>query len=242
VVCDAAKGALLAVSPAGEVTALAPAFAGQPFGFIDDVDVGTDGTAYFSDASTRFGMGHPVEDVLEHGATGRIFAWRPATGAVELLLDGLHFANGVALARDESWLAVNETGSYRVMRLWLRGPRAGTSEPFVSNLPGFPDNVTFSATRGAFWVALFAPRARILDALAPHPFWRKVVWRLPALVRPGPKRYGFAVAIGEDGAVVATLQDPAPDSYAPITSVREHAGTLWLGSGFYDGLGRIAAP
>jgi strictosidine synthase-like protein len=240
-VCDARKG-LLAVLPGGKVETLAIGYGGAPFGLIDDVDVGPDGTVYFSDASTKFGIQQTREDVLEHGGRGRLFAYRPASRKTELLLSGLQFANGIAVAGDGSYVAVNETGAYRVTRYWLAGPRRGTADPLVENLPGLPDNVTWSPERRAFWVALFSPRVPALDALAPYPFLRKVVLRLPRAVQPEPAPHALAVAVDEGGRIVETLQDASPGAFAPVTSVREHAGVLWLGSLEREAMGRIRAP
>jgi sugar lactone lactonase YvrE len=240
-VCDARKG-LLAVSPGGKVETLATGHGGVPFGLIDDVDVGPDGTVYFSDASSRFGIDRTREDVLEHGGRGRLLAYHPATRTTELLLSGLQFANGVAVAGDGRSVLVNETGAYRVTRYWLAGPRRGSAEPFVENLPGLPDNLTWSPARRAFWVALFSPRVPALDALAPYPLLRKVVLRLPRAVQPEPAPHALAVAVDEGGRIVETLHDGSPGAFAPITSVREHEGVLWLGSLERDAMGRIAAP
>lgn len=240
-VCDAVKG-LLAIEPSGAVRVLATAHAGVPFGFTNSLDLGPDGTVYFTDASSRFSVTQAREDVLEHGGRGRLLAYHPQSGTTELLLSGLQFANGVALSGDAAFLVVNETGAYRTTRYWLAGPKRGTSEPFVENLPGLPDNVTWSPARRAFWVALFSPRVAALDLLAGTPFLRKVVHRLPLFVQPQPARVGWALAIDERGAVVESLQDPTPGSFSPVTSVLEHDGTLWLGSLERDALGRIAAP
>ncbi|HET9599490.1 MAG TPA: SMP-30/gluconolactonase/LRE family protein [Anaeromyxobacteraceae bacterium] len=240
-VCDAVKG-LLALDPSGSLRTLATAHGGVRFGFTDDVDVAPDGTVYFSDASSKFGPTQYREDILEHGGRGRLLAWDPATGATRLLLSGLQFANGVAVAGDGSYVLVNETGAYRVTRYWLAGPRRGTSEPFIENLPGIPDNITWSAERRAFWIALFTPRVKALDLLAPHPFLREVVFRLPMAVQPKPARHAWALAVDEQGRVVESLQDRSPEAYAPVTSVREAGGVLWLGSLERDGLARVAAP
>ena len=240
-VCDGVKG-LLAVSPAGQLRTLATGYGGLPFGFTNDVDVGPDGTVYFTDASSAFGPSGYREDILEHGGRGRLLAFHPDTGRTELLLAGLEFANGVAVGGDGSFLVVNETGSYRMVRYFIAGPRKGTSEPFFENLPGFPDNVTWSASRHVFWVALFSPRVAALDFLAPHPFLRTVVRRLPLFVQPQPKPVGWAVAIDEAGHVVESLQDASQGAYAPVTSVREANGTLWLGSLESDALGRLDLP
>jgi sugar lactone lactonase YvrE len=240
-VCDALRG-LLAVDPSGAIRTLATGHGGIPFGFVDDVDVGPDGTVYFSDASSKFPLHHEREDVLEHGGRGRLLAYHPGTGTTELLLSGLQFANGVAVAGDGSYVLVNETGSYRIVRTWLSGPRRGTSEPFAENLPGLPDNLTWSPARRAFWVALYSPRVPALDALAPYPSLRKVVLRIPFALQPQPAPEGFAVAIGEGGRVVDVLRDASPGAYAPVTSVRERDGVLWIGSLSADGLARVPAP
>ncbi|HYQ81222.1 MAG TPA: SMP-30/gluconolactonase/LRE family protein, partial [Anaeromyxobacteraceae bacterium] len=241
-VCDAEKG-LLSLAPGATVPrTLATGHGGVPFRLVDDVDVGPDGTVYFTDASSRFNVWQTREDVMEHGAAGRFLAWRPSTGTTELLLSGLQFANGVAVAGDGASVLVNETGSYRITRYWLEGPKKGKSEVFFDNLPGLPDNITFSRSRGIFWVALFSPRVKALDALAPYPFLRQVVVRLPMWLQPQPARQAFALGIDTQGRVVANLQHAGPDAFAPVTSVREHGGWLWLGSLSREALGRVRAP
>jgi sugar lactone lactonase YvrE len=240
-ICDGARG-LLHLDAGRTLRVVATGHAGVPFGLADDVDVGPDGTVYFSDASSKFGLHQDREDILEHGGRGRLLAYHPATGRTELLLAGLEFANGVAVAGDGSYVLVNETGAYRITRYWLAGPRRRTSEVFVENLPGLPDNLTWSAERGVFWVALFSPRVPALDLLAPHPFLRKVVLRIPRALQPQPAAQGFALALSEDGHVREVLRDAGPDAYAPVTSVRERGGVLYLGSLSAAGVGRLPAP
>jgi sugar lactone lactonase YvrE len=240
-VCDAWKG-LLALAPSGELTSVATSQGGVPLRFANDVDVGPDGTVYFTDASSRFHFGEDREDIVEHGGRGRLLAYHPASGRTDLLLGGLQFANGVAVSGDGTYLVVNETGAYRVVRYWLAGPKRGTAEPFLENLPGFPDNVTWSPEREAFWIALYAPRVPVVDALASRPALRKMILRLPRFTQPEPKRLAWALAVDESGLVVESLQDTSPSSYSPVTSVRERDGVLWIGSVTRDGLGRIAAP
>jgi sugar lactone lactonase YvrE len=240
-VCDAVHGLLL-LTPEGELRTVATGHGGVPFRFADDVDVGPDGTVYFSDASSRFDYHEEREDIVEHGGHGRLLAYHPATRKTELLLAGLQFANGIAVAGDGSYVLVNETGAYRITRYWLAGPRRGRSDVFVDGLPGLPDNVTWSAERGAFWVALFSPRVGALDALAPYPFLRKVILRIPRFLQPDPAPQAFALALDEDGRVLEVLRDASAGAYAPVTSVREHRGVLWLGSLEERGVGRVPAP
>lgn len=235
VVADSYKG-LLRVSPAGEIEVLATAFEGRRFGFTDDLDIGSDGTIYFTDASWKFGQKQYMEDLIEHQPNGRFFAYDPAQKSVRLLIDRLCFANGVAVSPDDSFALVAETGAYRVLRHWLHGEKAGATEVFIDNLPGFPDGVT-TGDGGRFWIALAAPRDAMLDALLPRPWLRKVLMRLPAMLRPAATRYSFVIAVDADARVTQNLQDPGA-AYAPITNVREHAGTLYFGSIEEMGLGR----
>jgi len=42
--------------------------------------------------------------------------------------------------------------------------------------------------------------------------------------------------------VAFNLQHASPEAFAPVTSAREHAGWLWLGSLSREALGRVRAP
>jgi sugar lactone lactonase YvrE len=236
-VADSIAG-LLSVTRQGAVTVLSTESEGVPFGFTDDVDVAGDGRVYFSDASDKFGEGHHLDDLIEGRPHGRLLRYDPTAKTTETLLDGLYFANGVAVAADDSFVLVNETGRFRVMRYWLTGPQAGTSEPFCDELPGYPDGVSRSP-RGTFWVALYTRRNPTADALAPHPWLRKVLWRLPAAFLPKPEPYGFVVELGADGEILRSLQDPHGDRAAFVTSVEEVDGTLWLGSLMQTSVARL---
>jgi len=148
--------------------------------------VAADGKIYFSDASTKFGArewGGTYEasllDILEHGGHGRLLAWDPATSKATTLVSGLNFANGVAVSHDQTHVLVVETGSYRVLRHWLAGPKRGRTEPLIEALPGFPDNIK-PGLDGRYWVALISPRNKMVDALSDRPFIRRMVQRLPA--------------------------------------------------------------
>ena len=113
----------------------------------------------------------------------------------------------MALSPDQSFVLVNETGKYRIHRVWLNGTNAGKSEIFIDNLPGFPDGIS-SNGKDKFWLALVTPRDATLDKLLPHPFLRKVVWRLPPFLRPAPKRYSFVLGLDTNGRVVETYKRP----------------------------------
>ncbi len=242
IVCDAMKG-LLKVSEDGRIAVLATGAEGIPFRFTNDLAVTADGSkAYFTDSSWKFGYPHATEDIVEHGAHGRFLVYDFAAGKAKVLLKGMQVANGVALGPDEAFALVNETGSYRIVRYWLKGEKAGTSDIFADNLPGFPDNITFNGS-DRFWVALYAPRTPVADLLAPYPFWRKVLIRVIRYLPPPIKPQAFALAFDPEGKLVANLQYDGADAYFPVTSVREHPnGYLYFGSLTQDSIGRMKLP
>ncbi len=240
IVADAIRG-LLKIDLGGQVIELATSAGGQRLGFVDDLDVSADDIVYFSDASTRFGLHQVREDFFEHRPNGRLVSHDLNTGQTRVLVPNLYFANGVALGPDETYVLVNETAKYRIRRHWLKGAQAGTTEIFVDNLPGLPDNVTFNGS-DRFWVAIYAPRDAGLDALLPRPFLRKVVFRLPQFLQPDPAHHAYVLGLGLDGKVTHNLQDPGAGSFAPITSVREAAGWLYFGSLSETSLARMPVP
>src|SRR6266550_4743367 len=236
-VADAIKG-LLSITPDGSVTVLTTSSDGVPFGCTNDLDVADDGTIYFTDASSKFPLSNFPADILEHQGNGRLLAYDPNTKTTRTLMKGLCFANGVAVSPDQTFLLVVETGAYRIDRFWLSGPKQGQSEIFIDNLPGFPDGIS-SNGKDRFWLALVTPRDNTLDKLSPYPFLRKVIYRLPRFVQPGPKRYSFVLGLDMNGNVIENLQDASPDCYAQIANAVEHNGALYFGSIGESTVGRL---
>ena len=239
-VCDSERG-VLRVDDGGGVEVLADTAAGQRLLATNNAAVARDGTVYFTDSSARFPMAEHRRDLLEHSGTGRLLRLDPATGATDLVADGLYFANGVGLAADESFVLVVETGAYRIQQIVLTGPDAGAKRIFCDNLPGIPDNMASQSAAGIFWVALYSPRMRLLDLIAPYPALRTVAANLPEALVPGPPRRGGVLGFDGAGALVHDLQG-SRGSYAPITGVREADGWLYLGSLTADAIARVPAP
>lgn len=241
IVADAFEG-LLSISPTGVMQVLTDSVNGKPLLFPDDLDIASDGTIWFSDASQRFDQHNWMLDFLETRPTGRLLSFDRETGKTEVRVDGLMFANGVALGPDDAYVLVNETIRARITRLWLKGPRARQADVFLDELPAYPDNISFNED-GIFWVALPSPRSTDLERLWPSPFRRKVLMRLPESIRgakPAPP-YGWVIGVDTNGEVVHNLQGPN-GNYASITSVNEFDGWLYLGSIAMTSVGRIAVP
>jgi len=240
IACDAAKG-LLSIDPAGKVEVLASESGGRAFGLPDNLDVASDGTVYFSDATTRSLQDDYRLDLLEGKPHGRLLRYDPKTHEVTELLSDLFFANGIALSKDEDFVIVGETYRYRLTRYWLKGPKAGTSDVFADNLPGFPDNIDGNR-QGSFWVAIFTVRSRIADELSPRPWAKAMLAKLPASVWPKPERYGLVLEMDEEGRILRSLHDPGGRRVFQITSARERDGQLYLGNLDQRWIGRVALP
>src|SRR6266550_3142513 len=237
IVADAMIG-LMSIAPDGKSTVLSTEAEGVPFRCTNDLDVAADGTIYFTDASYKFPLTQLKSDLLEHQPNGRFLSYDPRTKETKVLLHDLYFANGVAISPDQSFVLANDTGAYRVRRYWLKGDKVGQSDIFIDNLPGFPDGIS-SNGRDTFWVALVNRRDPGLDFLLPHPFLRKIVWRLPSFLQPNIKRYAFALALDSNGKVIRNLQDPSPQCFTQIANVVEHKGKLYFGSIGESAIGRM---
>lgn len=220
-VCDARRG-LLAVDPGtGAVEGLAGGFR-----FCNNAAVAADGTIYFSDSSTI----HPIDEwraeMVEVTRTGRLLR-RDTDGRIETLLDGLAFANGVALTGD--FVAVAETAARTIARHWLTGPRRGARDFLVEDLPGYPDNIS-TGSDSLIWVALASPRDPLVERIQRGPMWlRRNLTKIPQPLQPGPKRTVRVQAYDHDGRLVHDLTGDNT-RYHMVTGVREHHGKVWMGS------------
>ncbi len=227
-VCDAERGLLRVDQAHGTVEVLLDRVEGQAMRFCNNAAVAADGTIWFSDSSLHFGIAQWKDDFVQHTRTGRLIR-RDPDGSVEVVLTGLAFANGVALAVDESYVAVAECRGRTVVRLWLSGPRAGERDHLVTDLPGYPDNIS-RGSDGLIWVAVASPVDPLVERLGSAPMvLRKAVTRIPEALQPKPKQTIRVQAYADDGRLVHDLDIDHP-GYHMVTGVREHDGCVWMGS------------
>jgi len=223
VVCDSKRGLLLVDRTSGQVEVLVER---TDVRVCNNAAVAADGTIYFTDSTNRFDLEDWKADLFEHAGTGRLLRRSP-DGSVDVLHDGLHFANGVALSADESFVVVAQTGAYQLDRVWLTGDRP--PEMFAGGLPGFPDNIA-RGSDGLIWIAMASPRVLALDILSRlHPTLRKVAWALPEQVQPQEKKVVWVRALDESGKIVHDFYGTHPRFHL-VTGVREAEGTVYLGS------------
>lgn len=240
IVADAGAGLLSINRASGKITVLVAEYKGKKMIFVDDVEVAEDNTMYFSDASDKWGFHDNALDILEGQGNGYLYSYTPETKTTKRLLDDLRFANGIAVAHDQSYVLVNETGKYRTHRYWLSGSKAGTSDIFIDNLPGFPDGIS-QGENGVFWLAIVSPRNADLDAMSNNVFMKNVVAKMPKAIQPKPTHYGFVLGVGSNGNIVYNLQDPS-SKFSENTSVQQVGKDIYIGSLYENGIAKMAIP
>ncbi|MET0997220.1 MAG: SMP-30/gluconolactonase/LRE family protein [Marmoricola sp.] len=228
-IADARQGLLAMSTVTGVVERLVTEVEGHRMVFCNNAAVATNGDIWFSDSSTVYGIEQWKSDFVEGTETGRLLC-RRADGSVEVHVGGLAFANGVALAADESFVCVAESGRRTVVRLWLTGERAGSTDLLASELPGYPDNIA-RGSDGLIWVTIGSPLDPVVELLRQRLplFARKAVTRTPGFLQPKPKRTVHVQAYDDTGRLVHDVH-AAGDNFHMVTGVREHHGEIWMGS------------
>ncbi|WIG95955.1 SMP-30/gluconolactonase/LRE family protein [Myxococcus sp. SDU36] len=238
----ASKRGLVGISPDGIVRTLADRVDGTRIEYADELAVAADGTVYLSDASTRYASAWPY-DFLEGKPNGRVIAYEPATGAVRTVVDDIYFANGVAVTADESAILIAETFRGRVLRHWLSGARAGTTEPFIENLPVTPDNITLDA-QSQLWTTGYL-RTDELDALSGSAQQRLALlqnFTYEQLVAGFPVAPHVLVTVHDaQGTLVRSFHDATGGLFSLSTAV-PHASWLYLGTLSGQGIARVPVP
>lgn len=210
---------------------------GVPFAFLNGLEISSQtGIIYFTDSSSRWGRRHVKLEVIELNSLGRLLSYDPRSKTVTVLLDSLYMPNGIALSPDEDFLLLAETSIGRILRYWLKGPKAGTKEIIQDNMIGYPDNIRLS-DHGTFLVGVTTPRFRrflppFLDAIAPYPALKRFLAKVVPLswynlLLP---RYALVLELGLDGRITGTLHDPEGRLTWAISDVFQHRGRTYLGS------------
>ena len=185
---------------------------------------------WFSDSSTKYGIENWKDDFVQDTRTGRLL--RLGTdGRIDVVLDGLAFANGVALGRRR---VVRRRGRVRRpdRRPALAHRRPGRpARLLVDDLPGYPDNIA-RGSDGLIWVTIASPR---------DPLWSGSrrgrggcaarSTRIPERLQPKPKRTVRVQAYDDSGTLVHDRDVPATGTATATTwspaSASTTAGSGW---------------
>lgn len=188
---------------------LAPnaATASRPLAFCNDLEISADGERiYFSEPFAYAGAsmgGGTVPEVIAYRGNGFIWQHDLAKGETRLVAQGIHFPDGLLYdlhpgkAREDSILTSQTTG-FRILRLVLRGPKAGQSELVQDGLPGMCDGMDRDH-QGRIWCGMYARRTSFITWLHAHPWLKQVLLRLPLNWMPQPNATGI-VALSPDAS------------------------------------------
>ena len=103
-----------------------------------------------------------ISIILSGDRTGRLLKYVPSTQSVHVLVKGLAFPNGVALSKDNSFILVAESTTFKILKIQLRDSKTNNNnniEPFAQ-VPRSPDNIKRN-NKGEFWVAQNSGRGLI---------------------------------------------------------------------------------
>jgi hypothetical protein len=133
-------------------------------------------------------------DLMEKGASGSVWRVDLATDRAMKLADGLAFPNGL-LARPEG-IIVSESWKHRLLAM----PRGGGAQvPILEKLPGYPARMS-PASDGGAWLALFAPRNRLIEFVLLEDEYRR------QMMREVPRECWIAPALFSNRSFLEPLQ------------------------------------
>ena len=222
--------------------------------FVNDVDVASDGSIYFTDSSFKHSRHENRLLIFDNPPAARLLVLRPA--AKPEVLTGGYFLNGVQLLPDENAVVVVELGRLRLLQCRLPIPPGATCVPevFADALPAVPDNVRLSRDGKSLLVGCATPAAspfsllrflwthqraaRLIGVLLSRMPRDRALAALEARVPVG----GLVLRLALDGTPVAALHDPA--GRVPLISHAHEAadGSLWLGSASNAFAARVPQP
>jgi len=206
---------------------------------------GPDGTLWLANGSDRHPASGWVADLMERNAAGSV--WRQDGAGWERLAGGLAWPYGIW--PQGAGVLVSESWRHRLIRLGKR------REVVLDQLPGYPARFA-PASDGGAWLALFAPRNRLIELVLRETDYRRDMmnevprdyWIAPALksgksfLEPlqcggivtlgihkpwAPSRsFGMVVRLDAQMAPVASLHSRANGRRHGVTSVLEVVGRL----------------
>ena len=233
------------------ITSPTPATPPLPFNYANDLDISKTGKVYFSsstEASVELNsqgyfdtMKSYLLSALRGHDGGQLLLFDPTTLETTSIVQNVAYANGVALSEHEDFVLIVESSNARVLRHWLVGEKAGTTDVFIDNLPAIPDGITRSKfNSNSFWIAFVAPISPLPKLLAKFPKIRTLLsHHILSLYSLVSKSFGGVMRVDSDGKMLQSYFNPLGDIISSTSSCKEgqsptqlYCGNL-LSSGVY---------
>ncbi|KAL1191541.1 Protein STRICTOSIDINE SYNTHASE-LIKE 8 [Cardamine amara subsp. amara] len=240
-ICDGYLG-VMKVGPEGGLAKLVVNEAeGRKVTFANQGDIDEEEDVfYFNDSSDKYHFRDVFYVFLSGDTMGRVIRYNMKTKEAKVIMDKLHFNNGLALSKDRSFVITCEAGTGLLHRIWVKGPKTGTNEVFT-RLPGYPDNIRRTET-GDFWVAFHCKKSFFPRLFLSHPLVGSFVMKMLKIetlvgLTSGGKPHAMVVKVsGETGEILEMLEDSEGKTMKFISEAYEKDGKLWVGSVYMPSL------
>lgn len=153
-----------------------------------------DGALWLANGSADHAPSQWAADLMRKGASGSL--WRRGAGEAGFgkIAGGLAFPYG--LHADGKGVVVSEAWRHRLLRFDEAG---GAGAPVLSKLPGYPARLSPAADGGA-WLALFAPRNRLIEFILQEEHYRH------DMLAEIPTEFWIAPALSSNRSFLEPLQ------------------------------------
>jgi hypothetical protein len=213
-----------------------------------------DGALWLANGSAEQAPSQWAADLMQKGASGSLWKRDPAGGAFRKLAGDIAFPYGLHPVGSD--VLVSESWRHQLVRF---DGATGSRSAVLAHLPGYPARLSPAGDGGA-WLALFAPRNRLIEFVLQETHYRQdmidqvppAYWIAPALAsnrsfleplqcggirtmgihKPwSPSRsYGLVAKLGKDMQPQFSLHSRANGTRHGVCSVAEQDGRLFIAS------------
>ena len=159
------------------------------------ITFGSDGALFIAQGSARNRPSDWALDLMQGNASGSVWRLDLQGKAAVCLAKDLAFPYGLLVQENGGAVVVAESWRHRLVRL-----RAGAApEPILTKLPAYPARLASTRDGGA-WLALFAPRNRLIEFTLLEDAYRM------EMLREVPREFWIAPALASGVSFLEPLQ------------------------------------